>query len=165
MDSIEITIDTDINDMRRFALWRLFHSKLYWLYCGVVVISATVLLIAERNMLLNNEYQGVILVAVVLIGLPVSAVLGIVRHVWKRLGGLKKRIVRFEPEGIRTINDQLEALYRWQEAMIITETKRYLFATVGKRPVFVLCKYRLDQATIDNVRAFVSQKISEVKAN
>jgi len=151
--------------MRKFALWRLFHSKLYWLYCGAIVISAMVLLIAERNMLLNNEYHGVILVSAVLIGLPGSAVLGIVRHVWKRLEGLKKRIVRFEPEGIRTINDQLESLYRWQEAMIITETKRYLFATVGKRLVFVLCKHRLDQATIDNVRAFVSQRISEVSSN
>ena len=74
-------------------------------------------------------------------------------------------MVRFEPEGIRSINDQTEVLNRWQEAMIMTETKRYLFATVGKRPVFVLCKYRLDQATIDNVRAFVSQRISEVRVN
>jgi len=122
--------------------------------------------VANENNIYRKDFDHrVILVSVVLMGLPVSAVLGIVRHVWKRLKKLEKRMVRFEPEGIRSINDQTEVLNRWQEAMIMTETKRYLFATVGKRPVFVLCKYRLDQATIDNVRAFVSQRISEVRVN
>ena len=156
MDSIEITIDAGINDARRIILWRLFRSKLYWLYCGAAVIGTTVLL--------KDDPWGEIYISVFLMVLPVSAALGIAQHVWKRVKGLK-RSIRFEPEGIRSISDYVEVLHRWEETMIITETKRYLFATVGKRPVFILCKYRLDQATIDNVRAFVSQRISEVSGN
>ena len=163
MDSIEITIDTDIHDLRRIALWRLFRSKLYWLYCGATVIGTMVLL---------KYALDVIFISVFLMILPVSGALGMARYAWKKVEGLKKRCIRFELEGIRSIVDQeevlhAEVLYRWQEAMIITETKRYFFATVGKgkRPVFTLCKYRLDQATIDNVRAFMTRKISEVSGN
>ena len=157
MDSIEITINTGVNDLSRFALWRLFRSKLYWLYCGAAVIGATVL---------AKYLLDVIFISIFLMALPVSAVLGIVRrHLWKQIEKLKRHAVRLDPEGIRIVNEKTEVLYRWQKAMEIMEAKRYFFVTVGKSPVLVLHKYRLDQATIDNVRAFVTQKISEASGN
>ena len=116
----------------------------------------------------KNNSVGVFLIAIFVSILPVIACMGIVDRSWKRIKDRKKRVIRFESEGIRLANDQVEIFYKWSACGKVTETEKYLFAeTNSRRPLFVLCKYRLDESILDEVKNYLIHKgfPSQTKGN
>lgn len=156
MKDIEVDINTDVNDMRIWALWRLFHSRTYYIYILAIFCLCIILISTEFG---RNDYISVIFVAIFVGILPIVACMGIVRQAWQRIKNQNKRMLRFENEGVRIMNDRVEVLYKWSECKIVTETKNYLFSeNSAGGPLFALCKSRLDSNTVDEIRDYLSYK-------
>ena len=88
---------------------------------------------------------------------PVAGAMGIARHCWKRVSRLQTRILRFESQGVRWINDWAEVLFKWRPGFQVRESKRFLFGTINDRPIFVLSKNRIDQAVLDTGKTFIAE--------
>ena len=108
----------------------------------------------------NRDYASVVFIMSFLCVLPVVGAFGMVRYAWKQIESKGKRILRLEKEGVRWINDQSETFHKWCGVIELKETGKFLIAMVDKRPLFILCKYRVNPETLDNVRTFVKKIIS-----
>lgn len=60
MDTIEIVINTDISDMQRIMMWRLFRARLYWAYCALVIVGTVMVLVLQEGVFVSKAYQGVV---------------------------------------------------------------------------------------------------------
>lgn len=164
VDVVEVEIDTGAEDMRRWALWLVHRSKVYWGYCALIAVVTGGLLLTREDIYASKEYQGIIFAAIFAAVLPQVAALGMARWGFRRVAVLKRRMVRLDNEGIRIINDQTEVLYRWGKALTLTETRDYLFAAIGRRPIFAVCKDRLAPGTLERMKAFAAERMSAIKS-
>lgn len=155
MAGLRVEVTTDLSDARAIILWRLSRSWLFLGYCAVVLLAGLAVGIAKRAQWTAVDYQGLLFTVVFLWSLPVIGGLGLARQIWKQVTAEGKREVWFEEDGVRARTELTEVFYRWAKFTEIAESEDYLFGLAGKRPLFVLCKRRLDTTTLGQLREFL----------
>ena len=160
MEDIEIHIDSTVRNLRAVALWKLFHSKLYYGYCLSIFIMGSIIMMKMEN----SDYASVVFIMLFLCVLPVVGALGMARYAWKQIEIKGKRILRLEKKGVRWIDDRSETFHKWYGIIELKDTGKYLIAMADKHPLFVLCKNRVNPETLGNVKIFIEKIIGEQKA-
>ena len=156
MNPIEIDINNTHQDIRRWAIWRLFHSTFYICYLILdILLASLVLLFTDFG---KNDFESVIFVAFIVSILPIAACLGLADRTWKQVKG-QQRIIRFENEGVRIVHEHIEGFYKWSAFRKVTETQNYLFAeSIYRTPMFVLSKNWLNKDDLDKICKWMALK-------